>query len=225
MTPAAFVTEGDRAAAPAAGALLASAPALPPAAAGAAAPMLSPAPALFFDPSPPFRPCAHRCQIARTRWEVQAARALRRRVFCQEQGLFGDDDTDAIDARAIPIVAMAMLGVAAGDVVGCVRIDEREPGVWWGSRLAVDPASRGAAPLAAELIRKAVCTARARGATAFFAHVQRANVRLFQRLHWDRLEKLDLHGRPHALMQADLAHYPALEPSRPIDIHTPRHAA
>lgn len=179
----------------------------------------------FFDPAPPFRPGVYRCQLARTPWERHACRSLRRRVFCQEQGIFEGDDTDAIDERALPIVAMAMLGVAAGDVVGCVRIDEREPTCWWGSRLAVDVAARGGAPLAAQLIRKAVCTAHARGATAFYAHVQRANVRLFTRLHWERVEKIDLHGRPHELMRADLAHYPPLAPARPIDILTPRHAA
>jgi hypothetical protein len=39
--------------------------------------------------------------------------------------------------------------------------------------------------------------------------VQLQNVRFFQRLHWDSLETIELHGLPHHLMQADLSHYPA----------------
>jgi hypothetical protein len=33
---------------------------------------------------------------------------------------------------------------------------------------------------------------------------------LFKRLHWTSLSTLDIHGRPHHLMQADLAHYPPI---------------
>jgi hypothetical protein len=31
---------------------------------------------------------------------------------------------------------------------------------------------------------------------------------LFQQLHWRTLEEIELHGRPHHLMEADLAFYP-----------------
>ena len=58
-------------------------------------------------------------------------------MFCDEQGIFAGDDRDAIDDVAIPIVALVLLGVAADEVVGTVRIHEAEPGLWWGSRLAV----------------------------------------------------------------------------------------
>ena len=40
------------------------------------------------------------------------------------------------------------------------------------------------------------------------ATVQAANQALFESLHWRTLRSLDLHGRPHVLMRADLAHYP-----------------
>lgn len=172
----------------------------------------------FFDPSPPFRPSAYRCQIARSRWELDAYHALRRRVFCGEQGLFQGNDRDFIDEGATAIVAVSLLGVTIGDVVGCVRIDERESGLWYGSRLAVNPGFRGAAPLAANLIRKAVCTAHAAGCERFLAHVQRPNVRFFRRLHWARRGAILVHGQPHELMEADLDHYPAWDAQQPIEV-------
>jgi hypothetical protein len=37
--------------------------------------------------------------------------------------------------------------------------------------------------------------------------VQPQNVPLFQRLFWISLAEVDLHGRPHHLMQVDLSRY------------------
>lgn len=141
-------------------------------------------------------------------WEREGAAALRRRVFCQEQGLFGDDDRDALDEQAVPIVALALWGVYADSVVGTVRIHEESPGLWWGSRLAVCEHHRRVGALGAALIRLAVCSAHARGCTQFLAHVQRQNVSLFRRFHWRTVEEIELHGRPHHRMEADLAWYP-----------------
>jgi putative N-acetyltransferase (TIGR04045 family) len=93
-------------------------------------------------------------------------------------------------------------------VVGTVRIHEAEPGLWWGSRLAVAEGHRKVGALGASLIRLAVASAHARGATRFLAHVQSQNAPLFQRLHWRTLDIVDLHGRPHHRMQADLDFYP-----------------
>ncbi len=134
---------------------------------------------------------------------LAGAYALRRQVFCVEQRLFVDDQDD-IDAKASTIVA-----VTDGDaVIGTVRIHETEPGLWFGSRLAVAPAWRRRAGLGAALIRAAVCTAHARNCRRFLAHVQVQNVAMFEALHWCALETCTLHGLQHALMQADLAHYP-----------------
>jgi hypothetical protein len=47
-----------------------------------------------------------RIKLALDKWEREQARRLRRDVFCAEQGVFQDDDTDAIDAIAMPIVAV-----------------------------------------------------------------------------------------------------------------------
>ncbi|SNB73013.1 putative N-acetyltransferase, MSMEG_0567 N-terminal domain family [Arboricoccus pini] len=146
----------------------------------------------------------YRVKLATLPEECQGAAALRRQVFCQEQGLFADDDRDAIDAIALPIVALDEAGV----VVGTVRIHSSEPGLWWGSRLCVHPDHRRAGPLGAALIRLAVSTAHARGSTRFLAHVQRRNVVLFRRLHWQSQGEVLLHDHPHHLMQADLDFYP-----------------
>ena len=73
------------------------------------------------------------------------------------------------DEYAIPIVALSMLGVAADEVVGTVRIHEDAPGLWWGSRLAVERDCRRVGALGATLIRLAVSSARAMGATTFLA--------------------------------------------------------
>lgn len=163
---------------------------------------------MIFEPFAPFLPSEYRIKFATEAWERAGAAALRRNVFCEEQGIFSGDDRDAIDDHAIPLVAISLWGVAADGVVGTVRIHEAEPGVWWGSRLAVEAGHRRVGALGATLIRLAVSSAHARGATTFLAHVQSQNALLFQKLHWDVQAAVDLHGHPHLRMQADLAHYP-----------------
>jgi putative N-acetyltransferase (TIGR04045 family) len=165
---------------------------------------------MIFDPFPAFLPAAYRVKFATEAWERREAAALRRRVFCEEQGIFVNDDRDAIDEIAIPLVVISSLGVASDDVVGTVRIHEAEPGVWWGSRLAVAAAYRGIGALGTSLIRLAVCSAHGRGCRRFYAHVQSQNALLFQRLHWRTIEQTEFHSRPHHFMQADLAHYPPI---------------
>ncbi|MCK0206685.1 GNAT family N-acetyltransferase [Starkeya koreensis] len=165
---------------------------------------------MIFEPFRPFLASDFQVKFATQTWERRCAGALRRRVFCEEQGLFGGDDRDGIDEVAIPIVAVSMLGLLADDVVGTVRVHEAEPGVWWGSRLAVAEEYRKVGALGAALIRLAVSSAHARGCTRFLAHVQAQNGLLFRRLHWHIVEEKELHGRPHYLMQADLAHYPPI---------------
>jgi putative N-acetyltransferase (TIGR04045 family) len=163
---------------------------------------------MIFEPFKPFTACEFQVKFATEAWERRSAAALRRQVFCEEQGLFAGDDRDEIDKVAIPIVAVSLLGIVADDVVGTVRIHEAEPGLWWGSRLAVTPGYRRVGALGAALIRLAVSSAHARGCRQFLAHVQSQNALLFQRLHWQTLAELDLHGRPHLRMQADLDFYP-----------------
>jgi putative N-acetyltransferase (TIGR04045 family) len=163
---------------------------------------------MIFEPFAAFQASAYQVKFATEAWERRGAAELRREVFCREQGLFEGDDRDALDEVAIPIVALSMFGVAADAVVGTVRIHEEVPGLWRGSRLAVAPDYRRAASLGAALIQLAVSSAHARGCRRFLAHVQSQNAPLFHRLRWRTLEEIEIHGRPHHHMEADLSFYP-----------------
>ena len=57
---------------------------------------------MIFDPFPVFLPSEYWVKFATEPWERREAAALRRRVFCDEQGIFSGDDRDAIDEVAIP---------------------------------------------------------------------------------------------------------------------------
>ncbi|HEV7718002.1 MAG TPA: MSMEG_0567/Sll0786 family nitrogen starvation N-acetyltransferase [Arsenicitalea sp.] len=179
---------------------------------------------MMFDPRP-FSPAQFQVKFATSQWERTGAHDLRRAVFCREQGLFGDDDRDDIDAVAQPIIAQSMLGFAADRVVGTVRIHEASPGLWWGSRLAVAQDHRKVGALGAALIRVAVCSAHAMGCQIFLAHVQEQNALLFRRLHWQVVEAVELHGRPHLRMQADMAYYPPMATPEVGLVALPRKAA
>jgi putative N-acetyltransferase (TIGR04045 family) len=163
---------------------------------------------MIFEPFAPYAPSEFWVKFAVDPWERRGAAALRRKVFCVEQGLFGEDDRDDIDEIALPIVALSLMGVTADEVVGAVRIHEAEAGLWWGSRLAVAAECRKTCCIGTGLIRLAVCSAHARGCKTFLAHVQSQNALLFQRLHWKTLDIVELHGRPHHRMEADLDFYP-----------------
>src|SRR4029077_276417 len=156
----------------------------------------------------PFFPCEFRIKFAASRWEREGSYALRRAVFCEEQGIFRTSDRNETDGYAIPIVALSMLGVASDRVVGTVRIHEETPGVWWGSRLAVENDYRRICAIGATLIRLAVSSAHAMGCKTFLAHVQAQNGPLFRQTRWETIEEIDLHGRPHLKMRADLNAYP-----------------
>ncbi len=69
---------------------------------------------MIFEPFAPFLASEFQVKFATENWEKSAAAALRRKVFCGEQGVFDNDDRDTTDAFAIPLVAISMLGVAAG---------------------------------------------------------------------------------------------------------------
>ncbi|OJF93778.1 MSMEG_0567/Sll0786 family nitrogen starvation N-acetyltransferase [Pararhizobium antarcticum] len=163
---------------------------------------------MMIEPFAPFRTGEFQVKFATSAWESREAHALRRDVFCHEQQLFEGDDRDAIDDHAIPIVALSMLGVAADRLVGTVRIHQEEPGLWWGSRLAVQRDFRKIGALGATLIKLAVSSANAMGCHTFLANVQVQNGLLFRRLHWDVIEEFEVYGKPHLRMKADLAWYP-----------------
>jgi putative N-acetyltransferase (TIGR04045 family) len=160
------------------------------------------------EPASPYAPVEFLVREASQAWERDEAHALRRAVFCIEQGIFSADDRDAIDGHAQLLVAMSCIGGMPDQVVGTVRIHEAAPSLWWGSRLAVHPSFRSQGHLGATLIRLAVSRAHAQGCRTFLAHVQSQNVPLFRKLNWRPLNELAIHGRPHTEMQADLACYP-----------------
>ena len=174
----------------------------------------------------PYAPQDFVFKIARSPRELVEYHQLRCAIFCEEQGIFDGSDVDSVDAGAIPIVCEALVAGMEDRVVGVVRIDERSPGVWHGSRLGVavdfrslkrlspsvavrnrQPVHRGLGALGAGLIFKAVSTAHALGCHEFLATVQSQNARFFQRLHWENLEEISLHGLPHVRMRADLGYY------------------
>ena len=157
----------------------------------------------------PYLPGEYRVQLVASRWERRACAALRERVFCEEQGLFADSDRDDVDEHALHIAALTCCCGQGDAVVGTVRIHQVEPGLWQGSRLAVAADYRHIAGLGTALIRHAVSTANGLGAKRFLAQVQAQNAPLFRRLHWRSLGEMDVCGRAHHLMQADLAQYPA----------------
>ncbi|MEN8443525.1 MAG: MSMEG_0567/Sll0786 family nitrogen starvation N-acetyltransferase [Cyanobacteria bacterium J06555_13] len=141
--------------------------------------------------------------------------SLRQQIFCQEQALFEQHDRDIIDDHAYPIVAIATQPQQNNRVVGVVRIYEQSPRLWYGGRLGVHPEFRRGWRIGKGLIQKAVTTANTWGCDQFLATVQQQNVRFFTRLHWQSLEEIDILGRPHHLMEADLDYYPATVQPRP----------
>lgn len=155
-------------------------------------------------------------EVAQLPQDIRAYFRLRRAIFCEEQGLFANDDVDEIDAIAYPIIAVEHDILAGRQIIGVVRIYEAESRLWYGGRLGVHPRYRRVGQIGKGLIHKAVTTANSWGCDRFLATVQLQNVRFFRRLHWDSLSKLTLCDRPHHLMEANLAFYPANGEPRPV---------
>ena len=155
----------------------------------------------------PFRSRHITCHPATRPWELRAYYQLRRRFFCEEQGLFADDDRDEVDDRAIPVVAVACLAGMPDEVVGVVRIWEEGASRWWGGRLGTRSDYRKSAAVGQRLVQTAVGIACRRGCVEFLATVQLPNVGFFERMHWTVIGDVAVCGVRHALMEADLAHY------------------
>ncbi len=152
-----------------------------------------------------------RAEVATESWQIAAYFSLRREIFANEQGIFAGSDEDAEDAHATPIVAQGDIAGMPDGVVGVVRIYralDRED-TWFGGRLGVSRAYRRVGAVGTALITEAVSTAHHWGCRRFLATVQDANARYFEHHHFRRLEAIELLGRPHFLMEADLSRYPA----------------
>ncbi|MET0386511.1 MAG: MSMEG_0567/Sll0786 family nitrogen starvation N-acetyltransferase [Polyangiales bacterium] len=144
--------------------------------------------------------------LAREPWQLRGYWALRREIFCRETQLFSSSlrERDEHDRRALPIVALAHCAGLALDVVGVVRIYEDEPGVWYGGRLGVSAAYRKRPSVGSGLIATAVGLAKGQGCERFLARVLAENGRYFGRHHFATCGELELCGRRHFAMQADL---------------------
>lgn len=143
-------------------------------------------------------------------WEVQGYWELRTRIFVHEQRLFERSDCDEHDPVARPIVALSTAAGMTLEVVGIVRIYPMRDDVWYGGRLGVCRAYRRHGVVGSKLIRRAVGTAAGLGCRQFFATVQAANVRYFERHCFDVVQPIDVCGQPHALMQARVAEFEPL---------------
>ena len=139
-----------------------------------------------------------KCKLVETEEELEKAYRIRHEIFVKEQKLFVDSDRDEYDTNAINIIALLR-----DEVVGTVRVYEKEKDVWFGSRLAVLKPFRGRAGKV--LIEKAKETVKKRKAKKFMAYVQLPNVPFFRRHRWKSVgDVIDYHGIPHQLMEIQL---------------------
>ena len=130
--------------------------------------------------------------------EMAQCLEIRRKVFVQEQHLFGHSDQDEHDARAIHLAAFFQ-----NRIVGTVRVYQDADGSWWGGRLAVLKKYRGRA--GRELVLAAESTVKKHGTSIFYANILSENLNFFLNLGWRPVgEKFLLHGRPHLLVEACL---------------------
>jgi putative N-acetyltransferase (TIGR04045 family) len=145
------------------------------------------------------------CRLAAGADELALHYAIRRVVFCREQGMFGAGDDR--DERDLDVTTLHAVGAEDGVVGGTVRLyplDGRGL-VWQGDRLAVLPAFRHGS-LGGSLVRFAVRTAAERGGERMVAMIQLSNVRFFLALGWSLDgDAVDFHGRAHQPMAIALS--------------------
>jgi len=155
--------------------------------------------------------------VAREAWHERGYWALRREIFCSETQLFGSaaEERDEHDATSLPIVALAHHAGNPEEVVGIVRVFEAEVGLWYGGRLGVARRYRAHRYVGGGLIETAVGTAKASGCRQFLATVLLPNGPYFERHHFHTLDRIEVCGRPHLLMQADLRCFTAIPAPAP----------
>jgi putative N-acetyltransferase (TIGR04045 family) len=145
------------------------------------------------------------CRVAADAAELRSHFAVRRAVFCVEQGMFGGhDDRDAHDDSPLTLHAVGLEGGAVGGTVRLYPLD-CSARLWQGDRLAVlAPFRHGS--LGGLLVRFAVRAASERGGERMVAMIQLANVRFFLALGWSLDGSVvDFHGRAHQPMAIALS--------------------
>lgn len=131
--------------------------------------------------------------------ELEAALALRERVFCGEQGVSPEADRDGRDPEALHVVA-----VDDGRVVGTCRLLVEEGTARLG-RMAVDRGARGRG-LGAALLAEAERRAAAAGARRVMLHAQERARSLYARGGYQPVgEPFMEEGLPHIAMEKTLA--------------------
>jgi putative N-acetyltransferase (TIGR04045 family) len=145
------------------------------------------------------------CRVAADADELALHYAIRRTVFCREQGMFGaGDDRDDRDAHPATLHAVGAEGASIGGTVRLYPLAD-DGRVWQGDRLAVLPAFRHGS-LGGSLVRFAVRTAGARGGERMVAMIQLPNVRFFLALGWSLDgDPVAFHGRSHQPMAIALS--------------------
>jgi predicted GNAT family N-acyltransferase len=136
---------------------------------------------------------------ARSEDEVEAALALRSRVFCDEQGVSFEADQDGRDPEATHIVA-----VDDGAVIGTCRLLFRGPVARLG-RLAVQAERRGDG-VAAAILREADRVAADAGAETIALHAQTYAQSLYESAGYEEYGPTFVEeGIEHVAMEKHLA--------------------
>jgi predicted GNAT family N-acyltransferase len=131
--------------------------------------------------------------------EIDAALALRYRVFCGEQGVGLEADQDGLDVEALHVVA-----VEGERLVGTCRL-VFGGGVARLGRMAVEPDVRGHG-IGAALLEEAERESRAAGAARIRLHAQIAARSLYERGGFEQLGAVFVEeGIEHVTMEKPLA--------------------
>jgi predicted GNAT family N-acyltransferase len=106
-------------------------------------------------------------RVARDEAEIETAKRLRLRVFCEEQGVSPEEELDGLDDDAIHVV-----GLDESGVIATCRLRFVEDGTCKLERMAIDERLRGLG-VGAKLLAGAEGEARERGASTIVLNAQR----------------------------------------------------
>jgi putative N-acetyltransferase (TIGR04045 family) len=166
--------------------------------------------AVINDVFPSFRSQHIQVKVATSQWEKQEYFQLRNKTFTQEQTILTGKEKDTKDFQAIPIIALASNWSIGEEIAGAVRIYKMPDAdnTWYGGRLCVARTYRGYQNIGKALINEAVSRAKDLGCKTFLATVQPQNEKYFQSVHWKTLGSIEVAGKPHVHMEANLDMYP-----------------
>ncbi|WP_160062721.1 MSMEG_0567/Sll0786 family nitrogen starvation N-acetyltransferase [Psychromonas sp. L1A2] len=166
--------------------------------------------AVINDVFPSFRSQHIQVKVATSPWEKQEYFQLRNKTFTQEQTILTGKEKDTKDFEAIPIIALASNWSIGEEIAGAVRIYKISDtdNTWYGGRLCVARTYRGYQNIGKALINEAVSRAKDLGCQTFLATVQPQNEKYFKSVHWKTLGSIEVAGKPHVHMEANLDMYP-----------------